>query len=56
MTASTATTGTLYVALELGCDKWVLASATQAGKKGDIEFCATWHLRRKPVCRILRTT
>ncbi len=27
------TTGTLYVALELGCDKWVLASATQAAEK-----------------------
>lgn len=26
-------TGTLYVALELGCDKWVLASATQAAEK-----------------------
>jgi len=25
--------GTLYVALELGCDKWVLASATQAAEK-----------------------
>lgn len=29
----TATTRTLYVALELGCDKWVLASATQAAEK-----------------------
>src|SRR5262245_7158436 len=29
----TTTTGTLYVALELGCDKWVLASATQAAQK-----------------------
>jgi len=28
-----ATTGSLYVALELGCDKWVLASATQAAEK-----------------------
>jgi transposase len=27
------TTGTLYIALELGCDKWVLASATQATQK-----------------------
>lgn len=27
------TTSTLYVALELGCDKWVLASATQAAQK-----------------------
>jgi transposase len=27
------TIGTLYVALELGCDKWVLASATQAAEK-----------------------
>ena len=25
--------GTLYIALELGCDKWVLASATQAAEK-----------------------
>ena len=33
MTTSTNTTGTLYVALELGCDKWVLASATQAAEK-----------------------
>ena len=30
---TTNTTGTLYVALELGCDKWVLASATQAAEK-----------------------
>jgi transposase len=30
---TTATTTTLYVALELGCDKWVLASATQAAEK-----------------------
>jgi len=29
----TTTTGTLHVALELGCDKWVLASATQAAEK-----------------------
>src|SRR5262249_15619019 len=27
------TSRTLYVALELGCDKWVLASATQAAEK-----------------------
>lgn len=32
-TATTITTGTLHVALELGCDKWVLASATQAAEK-----------------------
>lgn len=32
MTTAT-TTGTLHVALELGCDKWVLASATQAAEK-----------------------
>ena len=32
MTTST-TVGTLYVTLELGCDKWVLASATQAAEK-----------------------
>jgi transposase len=30
---TTTTIGTLYVALELGCDKWVLASATQAAEK-----------------------
>jgi transposase len=30
---TTTTTGTLYVALELGCEKWVLASATQAAEK-----------------------
>ena len=30
---TTSITGTLYVALELGCDKWVLASATQAAQK-----------------------
>jgi transposase len=30
---TTANTNTLYVALELGCDKWVLASATQAAEK-----------------------
>jgi transposase len=29
----TTTTRTLHVALELGCDKWVLASATQAAEK-----------------------
>jgi len=29
----TTTINTLYVALELGCDKWVLASATQAAQK-----------------------
>jgi transposase len=33
MTTATTTTGTLYMALELGCDKWVLASATQAAEK-----------------------
>jgi transposase len=27
------TTAALYVALELGCDKWLLASATQAAEK-----------------------
>ena len=30
---TTNTVGTLYIALELGCDKWVLASATQAAQK-----------------------
>lgn len=30
---TTTTIGTLYVALELGCDKWVLASSTQAAQK-----------------------
>ena len=30
---TTANINTLYVALELGCDKWVLASATQAAEK-----------------------
>src|ERR1700722_9374251 len=30
---TTTNTSTLYVALELGCDKWVLASATQAAEK-----------------------
>jgi hypothetical protein len=33
MTTTITTTGTLFVALELGCDKWVLASATQAAEK-----------------------
>jgi transposase len=33
MTTNTISTGTLFVALELGCDKWVLASATQAAEK-----------------------
>jgi transposase len=33
MTTATITSRTLYVALELGCDKWVLASATQAAEK-----------------------
>jgi transposase len=32
-TNTTGTTGSLFVALELGCDKWVLASATQAAQK-----------------------
>jgi transposase len=30
---TTNNTAALYVALELGCDKWVLASATQAAEK-----------------------
>jgi hypothetical protein len=30
MTTTTTTTGTLYIALELGWDKWLLACATQA--------------------------
>jgi transposase len=30
---ATTTAGALYMALELGCDKWVLASATQAAEK-----------------------
>ena len=30
---TTVNTNTLFVALELGCDKWVLASATQAAEK-----------------------
>src|SRR5262245_58462525 len=33
MTATTTNTGTLYVALELGQDKWLLACATQAAEK-----------------------
>lgn len=33
MTTATATPRTLYIALELGCDKWVLSSATQAAEK-----------------------
>jgi len=33
MTTTINTAGTLYVALELGCDKWVLASTTQAAEK-----------------------
>lgn len=33
MTTTTNTASTLYVALELGCEKWVLASATQAAEK-----------------------
>jgi transposase len=33
MTTTIHPAGTLYVALELGCDKWVLASATQAAEK-----------------------
>src|SRR6516162_8836357 len=32
-TATTTNTGALYMALELGADKWVLASATQAAEK-----------------------
>ena len=30
---TTTTTGTLYIDLELGCDKWLLACATQAAQK-----------------------
>ena len=33
MTTTTNIAGTLHVALELGCDKWVVASATQAAEK-----------------------
>jgi transposase len=33
MTATTTTTGTLYIALELSWDKWLLACATQAAEK-----------------------
>jgi transposase len=33
MTTTTISAGTLHVALELGCDKWVLASTTQAAEK-----------------------
>src|SRR5215471_1877433 len=33
MTTTTITARTLHVALELGCDKWVLASTTQAAEK-----------------------
>jgi transposase len=33
MTATTSTTGTLYIALELGWDKWLMACATQAAQK-----------------------
>ena len=33
MTANTTTTGTLYIALELGCDKWLLACTTQTAQK-----------------------
>ncbi len=33
MTTTNTTPRSLYVALELGCDKWVLASATQAAEK-----------------------
>jgi transposase len=33
MTATTTTTGALYIALELGQDKWLLACATQAAQK-----------------------
>jgi transposase len=33
MTATTIKTGTLYVALELGQDKWLLACATQPAQK-----------------------
>ena len=33
MTTTTTTMGTLYVALELGQDKWLLACATQAAEK-----------------------
>jgi len=33
MTTNTTATGTLYIALELGWDKWLLACATQAAEK-----------------------
>src|SRR5262245_44593408 len=33
MTATTSKTGTLYIALELSWDKWLMACATQAAEK-----------------------
>src|SRR5262245_6820645 len=33
MTSTTTQTGTLYIALELGQDKWLMAGATQAAEK-----------------------
>jgi hypothetical protein len=33
LTMTTTQTGTLYIALELGQDKWLLACATQAAEK-----------------------
>jgi transposase len=33
MTATTTTTGTLYIALELGQDKWLIAATTQAAQR-----------------------
>jgi hypothetical protein len=33
MTVTTTATATLYIALELGWDKWLLACATQAAEK-----------------------
>lgn len=43
-TATTSNVGTLYVALELGCDKWVLASATQAAEKPRFRTVPARHL------------
>src|ERR1700687_5758776 len=61
-TATSITTGALYMALELGCDKWVLASATQAAEKPRFRTVPARDLAKfqeeiaKPTARVGRPT
>jgi transposase len=46
MTATTTTTGALYIALELGQDKWLIACATQAAQKPQLRSLPARDLTR----------